>query len=45
VAVRRWQAFTGEKATLLADGQLFDAVEVQRPAGTRQPKHRKAREA
>ena len=25
VAVRRWQAFTGAKATLLADGRTFDA--------------------
>jgi hypothetical protein len=24
VAVRRWQAFTGEKATLLESGETFD---------------------
>jgi len=26
VAVRRWQAFTGRKATRLADGSLFDVI-------------------
>jgi DNA modification methylase len=26
VAVRRWQAFTGEKAALLVDGRLFDDI-------------------
>jgi DNA modification methylase len=26
VAVMRWQAFTGEKATLLADGRTFDSI-------------------
>jgi DNA modification methylase len=26
VAVRRWQAFSGEKAALLVDGRLFDVV-------------------
>ena len=31
VAVRRWQAFTGEKATLLADGRSFDAIAAERP--------------
>jgi DNA modification methylase len=30
VAVRRWQAFTGEQATLLADGRTFDAVVAAR---------------
>ena len=30
VAIRRWQAFTGELATLLADGRAFDAVVAQR---------------
>ena len=26
IAVRRWQAFTGQPATLLVDGLAFDAV-------------------
>lgn len=30
VAIRRWQAFTGENATLLADGRTFDAVAAER---------------
>jgi DNA modification methylase len=30
VAIRRWQAFTGERATLLADGRTFDAVAAER---------------
>lgn len=30
VAIRRWQAFTGEQATLLADGRGFDAVTADR---------------
>jgi DNA modification methylase len=30
VAVRRWQAFTGDQATLLADGRTFDAVAAER---------------
>ncbi|MEA2905549.1 MAG: hypothetical protein QOI12_2936 [Alphaproteobacteria bacterium] len=30
VAVRRWQAFTGLPATLLADGRTFDAVAEER---------------
>jgi len=30
VSVRRWQAFTGEIATLLADGRSFDAIEAER---------------
>ena len=29
VAIRRWQAFTGEKACRLRDGQAFEAVELQ----------------
>jgi DNA modification methylase len=29
VALRRWQAFTGEKAALLADGRLFDVVAAE----------------
>ncbi len=33
VAVRRWQAFTGTQATLLADGKNFDAIAAQRGAG------------
>ena len=32
VAVRRWQAFTGGRATLLADGRSFDDVAAQSPA-------------
>lgn len=32
VAVRRWQAFTGESATLLADGSTFDQVATSRTA-------------
>jgi DNA modification methylase len=31
VAVRRWQAFTGDKATLLADGRLFDVIAAEPP--------------
>jgi DNA modification methylase len=27
VAIRRWQAFTGEKAHRLNDGQVFDAAD------------------
>jgi hypothetical protein len=34
VAVRRWQAFTGEKASLLADGLLFDAIATKHPRGS-----------
>jgi hypothetical protein len=30
VAVRRWQAFTGEKASLLADARLFEDVAAER---------------
>jgi hypothetical protein len=30
VAVKRWQAFTGQKVTLFADGCAFDAVAAQR---------------
>ena len=30
VAIRRWQAFTGEQATLLADGRTFEAVAAER---------------
>jgi DNA modification methylase len=32
VAVKRWQAFTGEQATLLATGQSFEHVTEQRSA-------------
>ena len=32
VAVKRWQAFTGAKATLLADGRSYDAVASERLA-------------
>jgi DNA modification methylase len=30
VAIRRWQAFTGDRAFLLADGRTFDAVAAER---------------
>jgi DNA modification methylase len=30
VAVRRWEAFTGAKASLLADGRTFDAIAEER---------------
>jgi hypothetical protein len=30
VAVARWQAFTGESATLEPDGRTFEAVKEQR---------------
>jgi DNA modification methylase len=33
VSVRRWQAFTGAKAALLADGRAFDAIAKERVAG------------
>jgi DNA modification methylase len=33
VAVRRWQAFTGKPATLLADGRSFDDIATQRLTG------------
>src|SRR5262249_49374204 len=33
VAVRRWQAFTGRKAALLADGREFEVVEQERAIG------------
>jgi DNA modification methylase len=33
VAVRRWQAFTGAKATLLGDGRAFDAIAEERVVG------------
>jgi hypothetical protein len=33
VAVRRWQTFTGTTATLLADGETFDAIAARRSAG------------
>ena len=34
VAVRRWQAFTGKKATLLADGKTFGTIAARREAGS-----------
>jgi DNA modification methylase len=49
VAVRRWQPFTGAKATLLADGRAFDAIAEERVAGiapdksTSQPRRRGAK--
>jgi hypothetical protein len=36
VAIRRWQAFTGAKATLLADGRAFDDVAHVRLGGATQ---------
>jgi DNA modification methylase len=30
VAVRRWEAFTGKKATLLSNGQLFEKISEER---------------
>jgi DNA modification methylase len=30
VSVRRWQAFTGQSATLLADGRAFDLIAAER---------------
>lgn len=33
VALRRWQAFTGEKATLGIDGRTFDEIAEERLAG------------
>jgi DNA modification methylase len=30
VATRRWEAFTGEQATLLADGRTFEAIAAER---------------
>src|SRR5438270_2997287 len=30
VAVKRWQAFTGEQATLLADDRTFGAIAAER---------------
>ena len=30
VAVRRWQAFTGEAATLLGNGRTFEEIERER---------------
>jgi DNA modification methylase len=35
VAVRRWQAFTGNKAMLLANGKTFDAIAARRVAGSK----------
>ena len=37
VAVKRWQAFTGHAATLLADGRIFDVVAAERIEQARQP--------
>jgi DNA modification methylase len=36
VAIRRWQAFTGKNASLLADDRLFDAIAAERLADIRQ---------
>src|SRR3954447_11721976 len=32
VAIKRWQAFTGEQPTLVADGRTFDVVAAERAA-------------
>ena len=34
VAVRRWQAFTGEAATLLCDGRPFEEIAQERTAAS-----------
>lgn len=34
VAVRRWQAFTGQQAALLADGRSFDVIAAERSRGS-----------
>jgi DNA modification methylase len=47
VAIRRWQAFTGQPATLDADGRTFDDVAAARlkqtaaakPVGAGSPRH------
>ncbi len=36
VAVRRWQSFTGERATLLSDSRPFDEIATERLAGNEQ---------
>jgi DNA modification methylase len=33
VAVKRWQVFTGEAATLDGDGRTFEAIAETRPGG------------
>ena len=33
VAVRRWEAFTGKKATLLSNGRLFEEISAERSIG------------
>jgi DNA modification methylase len=43
VAVRRWQAFTGQQATLLADGRTFDGVTTDRLEKPSRPKARTGR--
>jgi DNA modification methylase len=55
VAVRRWQAFTGQQATLKADGRTFDEIVAERRAqsganqsnaeGERRPSDRRAGKA
>jgi DNA modification methylase len=34
VAIRRWQEFTGEQATLEGDGRTFAEIEAERSAAT-----------
>lgn len=34
VAVRRWQAFTGDQAALLANGRSFEAIAAERASGS-----------
>jgi hypothetical protein len=33
VAVKRWQAFTGKKATLAGGGRAFEEIAAERSAG------------
>jgi DNA modification methylase len=43
VAIRRWQAFTGEKAHRLNDGQTFDLAEQCMQASEKDPLAAEAR--
>jgi DNA modification methylase len=45
VAVRRWQAFTGKPATLLADGRPFEVVASARMGGVQDGPSRIARQS
>ena len=44
VAVRRWQAFKGQQATLQADGRTFDAVAAERVPAPNQAMSKAAKE-